>query len=83
MPRDWEDPQGWPARALADIERQDWTLVVLHDVPTGAMRALPGFLDTALARGVEITSELPPSCVPIRAGALVGSLAGLVADAHP
>ena len=83
VPRDWEDPQGWPARALADIERQDWTLVVLHDVPTGAMRALPGFLDTALARGVEITSELPPSCVPIRAGALVGSLAGLVADAHP
>ncbi|MFN8640608.1 MAG: polysaccharide deacetylase family protein [Candidatus Binatia bacterium] len=40
VPRDWEDPTGWPARALADIERQDWTLLVLHDVPTGAMAAL-------------------------------------------
>lgn len=78
VPRDWEDPHGWPERALADLERQEWTLVVLHDAPTGAMGALPRFLDAALARGVEITPDFPPSCVPIRAGALVGSLEGLV-----
>lgn len=78
VPRDWEDPTGWPARALAEVARQDWTLIVLHDVPTGAMRALPAFLDAALDRGIEITPDFPPSCVPIRGGELVGSLAGLV-----
>ncbi len=81
VPRDWEDPEGWPERALADLAGQDWTLVVLHDIPSGAMRALPRFLDGVLARGVEITHELPPACVPIRAGRLVGSLDGLVASA--
>jgi peptidoglycan/xylan/chitin deacetylase (PgdA/CDA1 family) len=78
VPRDWEDPKGWPARALADLETNDWTLLVLHDVPTGAMRALPRFLDAVLERGAVITPELPPSCVPIREGQLVGSLDGLV-----
>ncbi len=79
VPRDWENPSGWPERALADLEREDWTLLVLHDIPSGAMRALPRFLDAALERGVEITHELPPLCVPIRAGRVVGSLDGLVA----
>lgn len=79
VPRDWEDPEGWPERALADVARHDWTLVVLHDVPTGAMRALPRFLDRLLADGVEITADLPPACVPIRGGAIVQSLDGLVA----
>ena len=83
VPRDWEDPEGWPERALADVARTDWTLVVLHDVPTGAMRALPRFLDRLLADGIEITFDLPPICVPIRNGKLVGSLEGLVADAAP
>ena len=82
VPRDWENPAGWPERALADLERQDWTLVVLHDIPSGAMRALPSFLDGVLERDVEITHELPPACVPIRAGRVVGSLDGLVASTH-
>lgn len=79
VPRDWEDPAGWPERALADVARQDWTLLVLHDVPTGAMRALPRFLERALGEGVEVVAEPPPACVPIRRGAVVGALAGLVA----
>ncbi len=81
VPRDWEDPDGWPDRAMADLERQDWTLVVLHDVPTGAMRALPRFLDAVLERGIEISHELPPECVPIQQGKLVGTLDGLVGTA--
>lgn len=74
VPRDWEDVAGWPERALADVRRQDWTLVVLHDVPTGAMAALPRFLERARAEGVAIVSELPPACVPIAGGAVVGAL---------
>jgi len=80
VPRDWEDPDGWPARALADIERLDWTLVVLHDVPTGAMRALPRFLDALAERQVTVVSQLPPACVPIRCGSLALPIDGLVAS---
>lgn len=78
VPRDWEDPAGWPERALADLRRQPWTLLVLHDIPSGAMRALPGFLARARDEGVELTAELPPACVPILRGRVVGSLDGLV-----
>jgi hypothetical protein len=81
VPRDWEDPTDWPERALADVARQDWTLLVLHDVPTGAMAALPRFLERALSAGVEITRELPPACVPIRRGVIEGSLDGLLGEA--
>jgi peptidoglycan-N-acetylglucosamine deacetylase len=78
VPRDWEDPTGWPEQALADASRQERTLVVLHDVPTGAMTALPHFLERLLSRGVTIDAELPPELVPIERGRLVGSLDGLV-----
>ena len=78
VPRDWEDPSGWPERALAELRSQPWTLLVLHDIPSGAMRALPGFLARALDAGVELTAELPPACVPILRGSVVGSLDGLV-----
>jgi peptidoglycan/xylan/chitin deacetylase (PgdA/CDA1 family) len=81
VPRDWEDPTGWPERALAEIRTRPWTLLVLHDIPTGAMRALPRFLARAVAEGVALTEELPPDCVPIVRGEVVGSLAGLVSEA--
>jgi peptidoglycan/xylan/chitin deacetylase (PgdA/CDA1 family) len=78
VPRDWEDPTGWATRALADVRTSDWTLLVLHDIPTGAMRALPDFLARAHDAGAELTAELPPVCVPILRGRVVGALDGLV-----
>ncbi len=80
VPRDWEDVTGWPDRALADLSVNDWTLLVLHDIPSGAMRVLPEFLARVRDAGVELTAELPPACVPILRGRVVGSLDGLVAD---
>jgi peptidoglycan/xylan/chitin deacetylase (PgdA/CDA1 family) len=74
VPRDWEDTEGWPERALDDVGRQDWTLVVLHDVATGAMAALPRFLDRVRDAGMTITAELPPECVPIVRGEVVRPL---------
>ena len=69
VPRDWEQPpHAWVERALADIEAQDWTAVVLHDKPNEAMRHLPRFLDEVLSRGVELRQDFPPSCMPIVAG---------------
>jgi peptidoglycan/xylan/chitin deacetylase (PgdA/CDA1 family) len=80
VPRDWEDPTGWPERALADLRANEWTLLVLHDVPSGAMRALPDFLARARDAGAELTAELPPACVPILRGRVVGALEGLVGN---
>lgn len=80
VPRDWEDPRGWPERALADVRANEWTLLVLHDIPSGAMRALPDFLARARDAGAELTAELPPACVPILRGRVVGALDGLVAN---
>ncbi|HEY0117536.1 MAG TPA: polysaccharide deacetylase family protein [Cellulomonas sp.] len=74
VPRDWEDPVGWVDRALAALDRQDWTLLVLHDQDTGAMSSLERFLDLALARGTQIVQELPPMCTPIRNGRIVGPI---------
>ena len=78
VPRDWEDATGWVDRALSDIATQDWTVLVIHDIPSGAMDHLGEFLDRVLANGVEIVQEFPDACVPIRGGARTGALAELV-----
>lgn len=66
VPRDWADPSGWVDRALADTESQRHTVIVLHDLPTGAMEHLPRFLDGL--GGVDVTTDLPDNCVPIAHG---------------
>ncbi len=70
VPRDWEDPDGWVSRALADTTKHQHTVVVLHDLPTGAMDRLPGFLDDLIDAGMQVTTELPEDCVPIVRGRL-------------
>ncbi|MBW2242165.1 MAG: polysaccharide deacetylase family protein [Deltaproteobacteria bacterium] len=79
VPRDWEDPADWPTTALAHLHEQDWTLIVLHDVPTGAMAALPGFLDRVAEQEIEVVAEFPPECVPILEGRVVGPIDHLIA----
>jgi len=68
VPRDWADPRGWVDRALADTRNQPHTVVVLHDLPTGAMERLPRFLDELDDSGLEVTTDLPDDCVPIVRG---------------
>lgn len=68
IPRDWNDPEGWVERALAQCRGQSWTLMVLHDLPTGAMRRLDDFIDRAAQAGARFRQDFPPDCVPIRRG---------------
>ena len=65
---DWRDPQGWVERALADVEGQELSLIVLHDVVPEAMAALPRFLDELIARGHSVSEALPEDCVPVVRG---------------
>ena len=71
VPRDWADPVGWVDRALTDVRAKEHTVVVIHDLPSGAMNELPRFLDELHREGVAVTGELPGECVPIIGGRVV------------
>jgi peptidoglycan-N-acetylglucosamine deacetylase len=71
VPGDFRDPDGWLERALTDCQSRDWTLLVLHDLPNGAMRHLEKFIARLQADGFEFTQEFPPDCVPIVQGTVV------------
>ncbi len=68
VPRDWEDPDGWVDTALADIVTRDWSVIVVHDLPTGAMDHLRRFIVEARERGATFTSEFPTACTPLWRG---------------
>lgn len=80
VPRDWERPDGWVDVALAQIAAQPWTLMVLHDLPTGAMRHLDRFLAEASRRGVRFRQDFPPASLLITAGRVTGPLADFVSS---
>jgi peptidoglycan/xylan/chitin deacetylase (PgdA/CDA1 family) len=79
IPRDWEDPRGWAETALAQCLAQPWTLLVLHDLPTGAMGRLRIFIDRVLDHGGRFRQDFPPECVPICRGEVVGEIGDYVA----
>jgi hypothetical protein len=68
LPRDWEDTKGWVERALAQCAASSWSLMVLHDLPTGAMRHLDRFLALVVDRGGGIRQDFPPDCLPMVEG---------------
>jgi peptidoglycan/xylan/chitin deacetylase (PgdA/CDA1 family) len=68
VPRDWEDIDGWAQTALDDVRRHDWSVVVVHDLATGAMRQLGGFLAQAKELGAEFSQDFPADCTPIWRG---------------
>ena len=68
VPRDWEDPRGWAEVALAQCLSQPWTLLVLHDLPTGAMGRLKIFIERVMDHGGRFRQDFPPACVPILRG---------------
>jgi peptidoglycan-N-acetylglucosamine deacetylase len=83
-PRDWEWPETWPDFAMTDIERDDWTVMIVHDVAAfRGMQQLERFLDNALDNGVTFVQDFAPACVPILRGKLTGSLDGLVCGSEP
>jgi peptidoglycan-N-acetylglucosamine deacetylase len=70
VPRDWAEPVAWVETALARLADQSHSVVVLHDLNTGAMEALPRFLDRLLADGHICTCDLPDDCIPMRSGVM-------------
>jgi peptidoglycan/xylan/chitin deacetylase (PgdA/CDA1 family) len=80
VPRDFDDPEGWPDRARAQhAAATEPVLMVLHDLPNGAMRQLDRVLGTWQDAGVEFLAEPPAACVPIRRGVAMPGLADCIA----
>ena len=82
LPRDWQDPDGWVERALDQVAARSsgWSLMVLHDLPTGAMRHLDRLLGLVAARGGRVRQDFPPDCTPMIDGRLTQPLDLYLAD---
>jgi len=78
---DWSHPDGWAERALDLCSARPHALLVLHDLPTGAMNDLDRFIATARDRGATFTQDFPSDCVPIERGKLTASIERYVSDA--
>ena len=81
VPRDWEADAAWVDRCLADIEGQEWTVVVAHDLPTGGMAYLPELLDRIEAMGAQFAQDFPRTCVPVRRGVVEADMSPIVSVA--
>ena len=68
VPGDWRDPDGWAERALVQCLAERRPLLVLHDLPGGAMRHLDRLLGELADAGVGFRQDFPEDCVPMRRG---------------
>ena len=59
VPGDWKDPEGWVERCIAQIEAQDWSVVVLHDIERGCLQRLPELLQRLADVGVIYEQDYP------------------------
>jgi peptidoglycan-N-acetylglucosamine deacetylase len=79
VPGDWRDPEGWPETAFLQCLAEARPVLVLHDLPGGAMRHLDAFLGRLEQEGARFRQDFPDSCVPMRRGRAEGAaLAGFV-----
>jgi peptidoglycan/xylan/chitin deacetylase (PgdA/CDA1 family) len=78
VPGDFQDPDGWVDRALAMCTGT--AVLVLHDLPNGAMRHLDRFLGMLSDRGTRFVREFPDQCVLLRRGEAVQPSAGYVTE---
>jgi peptidoglycan/xylan/chitin deacetylase (PgdA/CDA1 family) len=69
VPGDFRDAEGWPATAHAMLRAaREPVMLVLHDLPNGAMRHLDRFLGEIQDQGWAFRADPPPGCVPLRRG---------------
>jgi hypothetical protein len=66
VPHDRDDPAHWVERCLSDVAKQDWTVVVLHDIENASLKRLPELLVGLDELGIEIVQHFPEEVVLIR-----------------
>lgn len=78
VPADWAHPAGWVDTALRQCAALPHAVLVLHDLPTGAMRHLETFIQKARDGGMRFVQDFPTDCVPIERGTVIGAIDGYV-----
>ena len=69
VPGDFRDPEGWTSTAHAMLKAaRGPVMLVLHDLPNGAMRHLDRFLGEVQDQGLHFRPDPPACCVPLRQG---------------
>jgi peptidoglycan/xylan/chitin deacetylase (PgdA/CDA1 family) len=69
VPGDFRDADGWPATAHFMLcAAGDPVMLVLHDLPNGAMRHLDRFLGELQDQDWAFRPDPPPGCVPLLRG---------------
>ncbi|MEQ8506273.1 MAG: polysaccharide deacetylase family protein [Rhodospirillales bacterium] len=81
IPRDWAEPDQWVDTAMDLMAPLDHALVVIHDLPTGAMTQLERFIDRVREGGGTFRQDFPASCLPLTRGAVTGDFDACVSDA--
>ena len=79
---EWEDINGWVEPTLERCRSRPHSVVVLHDLPSGAMLHLDRFIRSLRSEGAEFTLDFPFDCLPLSKGKAAWSssaLAGIVA----
>jgi peptidoglycan/xylan/chitin deacetylase (PgdA/CDA1 family) len=81
VPEDWIYPDGWVETALQQCASQEHAVVVLHDLPTGAMVNLEHFIEQTRIRGGMFVQDFPDACMPMVKGIERHSMAPYISDA--
>lgn len=80
VPGDWKDPEGWVETCIAQIEAQDWSVVVLHDIERGCLQRLPELLQRLADVGVIYEQDYPEDVTLTRAGQIVSMQPSYIVD---
>jgi peptidoglycan/xylan/chitin deacetylase (PgdA/CDA1 family) len=65
---EWEKPDDWMKVTAQKCSALEHSVVVLHDVATGAMEHLDDFISMLKTEGAHFTQDFPQECTPMRAG---------------
>lgn len=68
VPGDFSGDRNWVERAMADCERLEAPLVVLHDLPGACIGRLDEFLGAMADRGFAFTQDIPEAEIVIDRG---------------
>jgi peptidoglycan/xylan/chitin deacetylase (PgdA/CDA1 family) len=80
IPEDWARPKTWVEGALDLCFKREHSVVVLHDLATGAMRELDRFISVAKERGATFQQDFPRDCVMLERGKPTGPIDAYVAE---
>jgi peptidoglycan/xylan/chitin deacetylase (PgdA/CDA1 family) len=80
VPHDWDDQAGWVDRAMAQLEEQDHTVVVLHDIADAVAPRLEEFIGRLRDAGLQFEQAFPDDVIATRAGSIVSLPTSYISD---